>query len=146
VPEIPVPAWAINHLRENLPPDFVLLNAAVHRRGVVVANSRLGAVVVTKSWFGEPHHSFLLNPRERVRFACDVCRDELEFHRLELPALVHCGICGSRYAIGTDGLWEMKERRPWPTPAFVADGPEAGVPNLVADERVRRPAAAKGLL
>lgn len=117
-----VPAWAIDHLKENLPADAVLLNAALHRRGVVLANTRLGAVVVTKRWFGEPRHDFLLNPRERVRFQCHVCNEHLEFRRLDLPALVHCGICGSKYEVDRAGLATLKERLEW----------TAGLPNRKA--------------
>ncbi|MES2153658.1 MAG: hypothetical protein V4510_00800 [bacterium] len=113
MPETNLPAWALNHLKENLPADAVLLNAAVHRRGVVVANTRIGAVVVTKRWFGEPRHELLANPRERVNFQCVVCQEQLEFRRLDLPALVHCGICGSKYAIDTSGLPEIKDRLSW---------------------------------
>ncbi len=113
MPENNVPAWALNHLKENLPADAVLLNAALHRRGVVVANTRIGAVVVTKRWFGEPRHELLANPRERVHFQCEVCQEQLEFRRLDLPALVHCGICGSKYAIDTNGLPEIKDRLSW---------------------------------
>lgn len=134
-----VPAWALNHLRENLPRDAAILNVQHHRRGVVVANTRIGAAVVTKRLFGEPVMSFLANPRERVRFDCQVCAESLEFRRLELPALVHCGLCGSRYAIDQAGIVEVRERMPWTeAPALAPKPPAADGPFTYGDYTLHR--------
>ncbi|MHB8633620.1 MAG: hypothetical protein ACYDBQ_06605 [Thermoplasmatota archaeon] len=119
-----VPGWALHHLAEHLP-DVVVLNARLCQRGVVLANTRLGAVVVTKSWWGEPRHRFLVSPHEQVTFPCEVCQQRLEFRRLDLPSLVHCGLCASKYFVDTTGQAELRER--WPMVDGAAEA--AAVPN-----------------
>ncbi|MES2153659.1 MAG: HAMP domain-containing sensor histidine kinase [bacterium] len=98
-----IPAWALQHVRDNLPLLGQVYNVRVHRRGVVFGNTRFGAVVLTKSRFGAPTHRLLPSPRERLRFPCPTCHQALEFRQLVVPTTVHCGHCGKPIAVDMHG-------------------------------------------
>lgn len=102
-----VPAWALQHLKERLPAHAPPLNVVVHRRGVVIANTRAGAAIVTKKPFGRPTLQLVASPRERVRLACPSCKEALEFRSVPLPARVHCGRCGR--SIGLDARGRLAD-------------------------------------
>jgi signal transduction histidine kinase len=98
-----VPAWALQHLKEKLPAHARPLNVVVHRRGVVIANTRAGAAIVTKRPFGKPTLQLVASPRERVRLACPACKEALEFRSIPLPGRVHCGRCGRSIELDARG-------------------------------------------
>ncbi len=99
----PVPAWAANHLQANLPPGTPVVNATMIGGRRVLANTRLGAVLVRKSFFGGVQHVLLEVPRARLHFPCSRCQTTVNvFETRGLPA-VKCEACGASYRIGSDG-------------------------------------------
>ncbi|MHB8633621.1 MAG: sensor histidine kinase [Thermoplasmatota archaeon] len=99
----PIPRWALVALETNLPPEAGLMNVTRHSSRVVVANTHLGAVAVTRRPFRDPLLHLLPNPRERIGFTCTQCGQALEFREPSLPATLHCGWCGHSFALDRHG-------------------------------------------
>ena len=120
-----VPKWALATLEADLPPDAGLLNVIAHSRNLVIANTHLGAVAVSRRPFGAPSLHLLPNPRERTGFRCSQCEQALEFRELALPASVHCGWCGHQFQLDRRGT----VTRDWPVgtaPHAEENGPSNG--------------------
>ncbi len=97
----PIPQWAAAHLKNTMPAGIV--NATNVGSRSVLANTRLGAVLVRKSLFGTVEHVLLEVPRARLRFPCSRCQTTINvFETRGLPA-VKCESCSATYRIGTDG-------------------------------------------
>jgi predicted flap endonuclease-1-like 5' DNA nuclease len=98
-----VPPWALAHLQDNLPPGNPILNGRALSPNTVLANTRLGAVLVRRSLFGRVRHDFVETDSDKVAFRCASCGENLQFYNLPLPATVHCSICAAKYQVTAGG-------------------------------------------
>ena len=126
-----LPAWALSHLDASLPAGNVVVNAQRIRRNTVLANTRLGAVLVQRGFLTGVRHVFLEVPAQKTAFRCASCQENLQFYNLELPSDVYCSICASKYHVDAEGgvtaeggkalpaEFKAKEVTPFPP---VADG------------------------
>jgi len=98
-----VPSWAMSHLEKHLPVGNPVVNATQVKRGMVLANTRLGAVLVRHGLFAGTTHTFLEVPSQKTAFRCAKCSENLQFYNLEIPADVFCAICASKYHVDRQG-------------------------------------------
>lgn len=98
-----LPAWALSHLDASLPAGNVVVNAQRVRRNTVLANTRLGAVLVQRGFWTGVRHVFLEVPAQKTAFRCASCQENLQFYNLELPSDVYCSICASKYHVDAQG-------------------------------------------
>ncbi|MFO1532752.1 MAG: hypothetical protein ABR562_03495 [Thermoplasmatota archaeon] len=99
-----VPSWAMSHLDANLPAGNPVVNAHAVRRNLILANTRLGAVLVRRGLFSGVDHVFLEVPSQKTAFQCGNCREHLQFYNLDIPNDVYCSICAAKYHVDEAGL------------------------------------------
>jgi hypothetical protein len=128
-----LPAWALSHLDASLPAGNVVVNAQRIRRNTVLANTRLGAVLVQRGFWTGVSHVFLEVPAQKTAFRCASCQENLQFYNLELPSDVYCSICASKYHVDAEGKvtaeggkalpaeFKAREVTPFPPVADVRD-------------------------
>lgn len=95
----PLPSWALSHLEKHLPAGNPVVNAQPVRRNAVLANTRLGAVLVERGFFSGIRHVFLEVPSQKTAFRCAKCRENLQFYNLDIPNDVYCSICAAKYHV-----------------------------------------------
>lgn len=131
-----LPAWAQQHLQENLPAGSDVVNATAIGSRRVLANTRRGAVLVRKSFFGGVQHVLLEVPQARLHFPCSKCGTTVQVFG-HPPQSMHCSGCNAGYVLAADGTLsdsmgvQVRTQRPAPAAARPSTtmgepAPEAG--------------------
>lgn len=108
-----LPTWALNHLNENLADHTHIINALPvkegRNKGTYLVNTSQGAVMLTKTFAGEPKHWFLPLPARHFSFICQQCLERIEFVDPSVPRTIYCTHCGARYLLGMeDGKMSLR--------------------------------------
>lgn len=98
-----IPPWALEHLERALPAGNPIVNAQTVRRNLVLANTRLGAVLVQKRMLAGVRLVFLEVPSQKTAFRCAKCQENLQFYNLDIPSDVYCSICAAKYHVDARG-------------------------------------------
>ncbi|MES2153656.1 MAG: hypothetical protein V4510_00790 [bacterium] len=102
MPANPIPDWAESHLQQNLPAGTTIVNATTIGSRRVLANTKRGAVLVRKSFFGGVQHVFLEVPQARVHFPCSRCGESVQLFTTR-PQTVRCAGCNAPYVMAANG-------------------------------------------
>jgi hypothetical protein len=98
-----LPSWAQQALDAHLPPGNPLLNGREVSGRLVLANTRLGAVLLQRPLVGDVRVTFVEIPASKVAFQCGGCGENLQFLNLDPPRRVFCSICALPYQVDAAG-------------------------------------------